>query len=207
MKPIYLKPATTVLFIALGISILSSCGNMNDNLLTRLQAGGLGGIAGGAAGAGAGAAIAGSNHRAEGAIIGGVIGLIAGAYLGDQWGQSIVKKKNEYASTEAYLNANIQQLDSRISEAQRANKKLTSQLNNLKKNNKKLSCNDYNNLRKQTKANIALINQDLDNARTAIRDAQGNDLKELKDKAGRLRKERDSMLASINELNRYSARA
>lgn len=210
MKRFSIKSVSVATLIALAVAPLSSCSS-NDATNTKAQGTGLGGLLGTGLGtglgAGLGAAIGGKDGAKKGAIIGGGVGLLAGAIVGHKWGESIVRKKSEYASQEQYIKANIKQLNTRISDARSTNKSLVSQINSLRKANQRLAANDFKQYKDGVNQGKALIDKDLKTAKAAMKDASGKELANLKAKYSALQQERAAMVSNINTLNKLSARA
>ncbi len=187
----------------MSVSALSSCSNMNDSTVTQAQGAGLFAAIGAGIGYVVVKLVGGSDRDA--ALVAATFGVI-GASLGKEWGKSIVKRKAEYRSTEEYLDANIKQLDTRIGHVQGANKDLVKRINELKKNNQKGDKKQYEEINNNWKANKKLVDLDIKNARTAMKDAKGEDLTKLRSKLDTLQKERNAMSANIEALSRLSAR-
>lgn len=182
--------------------VMSSCSSLSDAALTRLQGTGIGVLGGGAAGAGIGALAGGK----KGAAIGAGIGVLVGGIAGYAWGDSVAKEKDQYAKTEDYVRAHINQLDSRVDDAERTNEKLQDQIASLKKTNNSLSEADYNSLRNQVNSNIKTINSDIAAADRAAKSASGDELAKLREKRTELLAERDAMNANLKALGTLQAR-
>ncbi len=204
MKKQFVKVTAATMAAVMGVATLGSCGNMSDSMVTQMQGSGLGALVGGGAGYGLAKAAGASDRTAVGIAIGAAL---VGGLLGHEWSMSIVKKKSEYKSTEAYLEANIEQLDDRIDDVQDANEDMVKQINKLKKNNQKIAKADYQKLRKQYNNNKKLVDIDIKNAKLAMKDANGEELAKLRSKLDTLQKERNAMTANINALSRLSAKA
>lgn len=184
------KPLVPIL--ALGVLFANtSCSSTSDGTTTQIQGTALGTLGGAAVGALAGLAIGGNTKSV---VTGLAVGAAAGALSGFVWGNSVVKQKEAYASTEQYIQANNTQLDNRINQTRQYNQNLSKQVASLKAQNKKLSQREKANVQK----GISLINQDLATARIAKQDASGSELAELNRKIDALNNEKD-VLAKLAE--------
>lgn len=181
---------------------LSSCSSLSDSALARLQGTGIGVLGGGGIGAGIGA-IAGGK---KGAAIGAGIGALVGGLAGYAWGASVAKEKNEYDRTEDYIRAHIDQLDSRVDDAEETNEKLEKQIASMRKENSRLSAQEYNALRNQLNSNIDTVDKDLAAANRAAKYATGEDLEELREKRTELMAQRDALNANLSTLKTLQAR-
>jgi uncharacterized protein YcfJ len=114
--------------------LISLSGCANDQQRTVTQGTAIGAVGGAIAGAGLGAltglAVGGGNTQSiiNGMIIGGATGAAAGGYAGYKWGQQVAIRKSEYASSEAYLQANIAQAQLVTAAARKENAILTSKI-------------------------------------------------------------------------------
>lgn len=152
-----------------GAMFFSSCSNMDDDSLVKVQTISIGAVGGAAVGAGLGAAVgalAGGNSKdvAAGAIIGGVVGLLAGAAAGDSWGDSVVKEKQAYRSEMEYIKANIAQLDGRAKQLDDCNAELAAQ---IKKRGNQISAASAAKTKKNINELITLTNKDIATAQSA----------------------------------------
>jgi len=207
MKRFQIKSVSVAALIALAVAPLSSCSS-NDATNTKVGGTAIGTGSGALLGAATGLLFGkDKKDRATAAIVGGVAGAAIGAFLGHRWGESVVRKKSEYASQEQYIKANIKQLNTRISDAHRTNESLVSQINSLRKANQRLAANDYKQYREGVNRGQALIDKDLKTAKSAMKDASGKELADLKAKYAALQQERAAMVSNINTLNKLSARA
>jgi len=210
MKRFQIKSVSVAALIALAVAPLSSCSS-NDATNTLIETTSISTAGGGAAGTGlgwlTGKLLGGKRGAQVGAIAGGVLGASLGAFLGHKWGESVVRKKSEYASQEQYIKANIKQLNTRISDARNANESLVSQINSLRKDNQLLAANEYKKCKEKVNQGKTLIDKDLKTAKSAMKDASGKELADLKAKYAALQQERAAMVSNINTLNKLSARA
>lgn len=193
----------TIALLACGIITpsINSCTH-SDRTNTMAQGTAIGAVSGAAIGAGIGA-LFGKKYIGLGSAIGGLVG---GA-VGYQWAKSVVKKKEAYANNEAWIRANINQLDKRITNVRRSNQSLSQQIATLKKNKQKINSSDYLALKKAANSNAGLIDTDIANAQKAMKDASGDDLARLRTQVKTLRQERATMLSNVSQLGAYSARA
>ncbi len=201
MKKQLVKVTAVTMAGVMGVSALSSCSN--DSSTAQTQGAFLWGIPSAVIAFIVAKASGADNKTATAYAI--AAGFAAGK-LGQEWGKSIVKKKAEYKSMEEYLDDNIEQLDKRIANVQDANKEAVKHINDLKKNNRKIAAADYRKIRKQWNANKKLVELDIKNARTAMKDADGEERSKLRSKLDTLQKERDAMTANISALSRLSAK-
>lgn len=193
MKKQYSLRKAMVPVLALGIlSANTSCSSMSDGTTTQVQGTALGTLGGAAVGALAGLAIGGNTKSV---ITGLAVGAAAGAVAGFVWGNSVVKQKKAYATTEQYVQANNAQLSNRINQTRQYNQKLSKQVASLKAQNKKLSQQE----KKNAQQGIAYINQDITTARDAMKDATGSERAELSSKINTLNEEK-AMMARLAEL-------
>ncbi len=184
--------ATAAIVMTSMMTGVTSCSSMSDKTKTRTQGTVMGTLGGAALGALAGLATGGDKKAV---ITGLVVGAAAGALTGFAWGESIVKQKEAYASTEEYVRDNNKQLDNRIAETKKYNQKLSQEVSKLRSEGKSLSAQERDN----AKQGIALIQKDIDTAKQAKQDAQGADLAELNQKIANLDKEK-SVLAELSGL-------
>lgn len=168
--------------------LLSSCASMNDRDKTVAQGTAIGATGGAVAGGGIFYAIGkifGLSDRQSAALAtsGAVLGGVLGAQWGKGWGESVVKKKEAYARTEDYLNANINQANSRIKALNSANKRLSGEIQSLKNQRAQLAKSQdqaqkktFNNSIAKATAEIAnkekLVRKDISNGLAAIRVAR-----------------------------------
>lgn len=168
--------------------LLSSCASMNDRDKTVTQGTAIGATGGAVATGGIFYAIGkifGLSDRQSAVLAtsGAVLGGVLGAQWGRGWGESVVKKKEAYARTEDYLNANINQTNSRVKTLNSANKMLSGQIQSLKNQRAQLVKSQdqaqkkaFNNSIAKTTAEIAarekLVNKDISNGLAAIRIAK-----------------------------------
>ncbi len=204
MKKQLVKMTAVTMAGVMSVSALSSCSNMNDSTVTQAQGAGVFAAIGGGITYLVVKLMGGSDKQAVLASV--TVGVISAA-LGKEWGKSIVKKKAEYRSTEEYLDANIEQLDDRIDDVQDANEDMVKWINQLKKNNQQLAKADYRKINKQWRDNKKLVELDIKNARTAIKDAKGEELVKLRSRLDTLQKERNAMSVNIKTLSRLSAKS
>lgn len=184
---------------------LNSCNSMSDSSLAQLQGTGLGGAVGAGIGTGVGAIAGGSSGAAKGAVIGGVIGAIAG----NLWAQHVVKKKQEFASREAWLKANIKSLDSRISDTQKLNQSLNKQIASLRSSNSKLSKSDYAAIKKNVNEKVSIIDADISTTKNNMKgeNLADSDVATLNAKLTSLQKERAALMSSLATLGASSSAA
>lgn len=101
LAPGFLRTVSAALVIAFG----AGCAATPDGRLTQAQGTGIGALIGAGTGALIGAAAGGRNGVATGAII----GAVAGGGIGFAYGTHVARRKAEYASREAWLDACIAQ--------------------------------------------------------------------------------------------------
>lgn len=198
-KKIYRYQATAAALV-LGV-FTTSCSSMSDETQTRTQGTTAGVLIGAGLGALAGLAIGGNT---ESVLTGLSVGAAAGAAAGFVWGDSIVKQKRAYATTEQYVNANNQQLANRINQTKQYNQQLRNQVNSLNAQNKQLSAAKQAEAKAKIKANaregITAIDQDIANAKAARADATGNELAKLDNNIAALQKEKASLTSELAKL-------
>lgn len=113
---------------------LAIAGCANDQQRTVTQGTTIGAIGGAVVGAGLGAltglAVGGGNTQSivTGMVAGAAAGAAAGGVAGYQWGQQVAIKKSQYASSEAYLQANINQAQAVTAAARKENALLASKI-------------------------------------------------------------------------------
>lgn len=167
-----------------------------DAAMTQTQGAILGGlIAGGSA---FGIAKATGADTSDSLAIAGAAALVGGV-LGNEWGKSIVKKKAAYASDEAYIQANIKQLDSRLAEARKMESNLNKKLASAQKQTT-MTADQLKAYKEGAKQRLALIDQDLSVAKSAKKYASGSQVAELENKISELTKVRDRLQASNRRL-------
>jgi uncharacterized protein YcfJ len=83
--------------------LMAGCATMTDKEQTTAEGAGIGAVSGAVIGAGVGYATGGEEGAIKGALIGAGVGLIGGAVYGNH----VANKKEEYATTEDYLDACI----------------------------------------------------------------------------------------------------
>lgn len=206
MKTVANSSVLCLLLVSLGATSMTSCSWMPDSVLTQVQGTSLGTGVGAAVGAGVGALV-GDEDRGKAIAIGAGVGALIGGLAGYAWSQSVVKKKSEYASTEDYIEANIDQLDDRIDDAETMNNRLARQIANLKEDGEKISASDYQSIKKSVNEGKKLIDKDLSNANKALSSAKGEEKKELQEKIAELKKQRSLLISQSSQLDRYKARA
>lgn len=161
---------------------------MSDRDKTVAQGTAIGATGGAVAGGGLFYAIGkifGLSDRQSAALAGAgaVVGGALGANWGRGWGESVVKKKESYAKTEDYLNANIRQSNNRIKALNSANKMLSSQIQSLKTQRAQLARvqdqaqkKAFNNsiavATREIAAKEKLVKKDISNSLAAIRIAK-----------------------------------
>ena len=201
------QAVTMLLGTGVLLSSLNSCSGLSDSTLTMLQGTGIGAAGGAAAGTGIGAAaaaLAGGNSKdvKKGMIIGAIAGAVVGGVIGNRWGASVVKKKETYANVEQYINANIEQMDTRIGQANELNESLKKQIASLKEQKQKLDASSLAKLQNDVKEKISLMDTDISNATEAKQDAKGEEAKRLRQQLNDLRNIRGSITSRMNELAR-----
>lgn len=176
---------------------LTSCSNMSDASITQVQGTGGGAVLGGAIGAGAGALIGGDS---KGALWGAAIGGLIGAFVGHQYAQSIVKQKSEYASVEAYLNANIEQLSIRYKEVNDTNLALSKHLDELRAKKKAYSKEKCEKIQKASASKAELAQTDITVAKQALGSSSGTKRAELLKYISQLEEQRRLLIENTNAL-------
>lgn len=175
---------TTAALLALSMLTTSCSSSEGGSSFSQVQTAVASGV-GAALGAAAGAVIAksrGSNAKdTQQAILAGMaIGTAAAAIINFAWQKTIVKPRQEYATTAQYVSANNAQLTARIGQAREFNKNLQ---------NKKLTPAEKNSV----SSGIAVIKQDLTTAESARKEASGDALAELNQKIAELKQEKSIM--------------
>lgn len=191
MKHSY-QTITLSLLAALG---MSSCSDMTEAQAWRATA--IGSLGGAAVGAGLGALAGGKEHRAEGIVIGAIGGAIVGGIATHIWASSQVKPRSQYPSSHAYVQANSQQLDSRISSARKTSKELS----NKKQSSAKISQAELAKIKKANAENSKLIQQDISTANKAMAEATPAEKKALRAQVSTLEQERANMAAQVRALS------
>lgn len=188
-------------------SMLASCANIQDDQTrTRAEGAGAGAVLGGIAGA-----IIGNNsghHAWEGAFIGAAAGGAAGLAYGDY----VARKKANYASREAWLNACIDEAEKVNAHAVAYNDRLSNQIASLKEKIRSAkSRGDTGELRKlktavlslqtETKKQVKVVNGELSAQQQPLKETGSA---ELNDRLSQLRSTRSSLnqneekLAALN---------
>lgn len=176
---------------------LSSC---NDANLTLLEGTALGTTGGGGLGYGVAKAFGASDKDAGYAALGGAA---LGGFLGYQWGASVVKQKNKYSTTEACLKANIKQVNSRISDAQKANSALEKELASLKSKKTQLTQAAYKQAEKTAQTQKNLIDKDIDMATQALKGESGSKADELRSRVAELKRQRTALTNNVSAMKSY----
>jgi uncharacterized protein YcfJ len=203
MKTRFLQASTALTAAAM----LAGCANIQDDQTrTRAEGAGAGAVIGGIAGA-----IIGNNsghHSWEGALIGAAAGGAAGLAYGDY----VARKKANYASREAWLNACIDEAEKVNDNAVAYNDRLSNQIADLRaKINNAKSRGDKGELRKLKSAVLSLQNETKKQVKVVSGEinAQQQPLKEtgsaeLNNRIGQLRSTKSSLnqneekLAALN---------
>lgn len=180
---------------------LSSCANMNDQDKTVAQGTAIGTAGGAAVGGGLGyglAKIFGLSDRqaAAFAALGAVAGGAIGYQQGKAWGESVVKQKQEYASTEDYLNDNINQLNNRMVELNAENDRLKSQISTLKSQRAQLAKSQDQAQKQAFNESIASATQEITAKENLIRQDINTGLAALK--TGKQEKASPTEIAKLN---------
>ena len=203
------QAVTMLLGTGVLLSSLNSCSGLSDSTLTMLQGTGIGAAGGAAAGTGIGAAaaaLAGGNSKdvKKGMIIGAIAGAVVGGVIGNRWGASVVKKKETYANVEQYINANIEQMNTRIAEASKLNNSLSKQIASIQKSGQKMDQSEKSRLVQTLRTNQGLIRTDIRTAQTALKDpeATGAQRAKLQAKVNSLQAQYDALTQNISQFNR-----
>lgn len=186
-----------VLALACVSGSLTSCAT-TDSAKTKTQGTTIG-VIGGALAGGAIGLLTGKDLKS--ALIGAASGAAMGGLAGYAWGASVVKAKEAYASTEAYLHANIEQLDTRISQARDTNAALQKDIAALRSEHKKMDAAQYATTQKQLQSNLSLMDQDISTAKTAMQDASGDELKALQSMVSNLEAEKKELSSNVRLLS------
>jgi len=116
---------------------LSGCANMSDGNKTRAQGTALGAVGGAILGAGVGALCGLASGKPEdiiaGAIIGGAAGAVGGGVLGYNYGKEVAEKKAQYANSEQFYAAQINECDQNTAAIKKANVQLSRSVAELEK--------------------------------------------------------------------------
>ena len=152
-------------------------------------------MAGGAAGGAAIGALLGNliGGDTAGTLIGAGIGAAVGLIGGYVWNESMVRERAAYSSSQAYIQANQKQLDNRIAQAQKANRKTTNQVASIQQNKQKISAKDKQKETQVMTQNINLMEKDIQTAKKASKEASGAELQELRSKINTLSAEKKQM--------------
>lgn len=167
MKAHTVKTTLIAVGFALGSGTFTSCTNMSDRSVVKVQALATGGVAGAAIGAAVGTgigALAGGSKSdiGTGALIGAGVGLLAGLAVGDSWGDAVVAKKESYKSTEEYIQAHISQLDGRTKQVDGAIRDIKAQIAKGTVTAKAATAS-----KKDVDALVQFVDRDIANAREA----------------------------------------
>lgn len=188
--------------LALGAAVcLSSC--LNDSDLTMLEGTGGGAVAAGTAGYGIAKLVGASNKNATYVA---VTSAVLGGFLGNRWAASVVKEKEAYASSEAYLKANIKQLDTRISNVRSTNDQLQSKISSLKAKKGKISSQEMSKVRQAHAQQKQLIQTDIDNAKKALSSGNAQQKEALRQRISTLQQQRTVLGNQVATLSRYEAK-
>lgn len=188
---------TSILLAGLATMPFSSCSNMSRGEIMAGTAG-LGALLGGVAGN-----LIGDNT--VGTLIGAGAGALVGTLVGYVWSESIVKERSAYATSAAYVQANNQQLSSRLSEARKENRKTSSQVASIKNGSTTISKADRDKKSAVMTQNINLMEKDIQTARKAAVEASGSELQQLRSQINALSSEKQKMEQNRNELNALAA--
>ena len=192
-----------MVMLALGMTVgMNSCSEMSDGTLTRMQGTGIGAAGGAAVGAGVGALAGGG----DGAAIGGSAGALIGGIVGYLWGDSVAKKKEEFATTEEYIRANTRVLDERISELRDLNSSLSSQIATLRRENRRLSASEVQKCVREVDENISRVDADLPELRRTARAAKGAERASINQRIVALESERAQLRRNRKAINDLAAR-
>lgn len=129
-------------------------------------------------------------------LIGAGIGIAVGLIGGYVWSESTVKERSAYPSSQAYVQANNQQLDTRIAQAQQANRQASTQIATMQQKKQTISAADKKKQTQTMAKNIQLMNKDIQTAQKATQEAEGDELKELRAKINALSLEKQQMEAN-----------
>ncbi len=192
-----------MVMLALGMTVgMNSCSEMSDGTLTRMQGTGIGAAGGAAVGAGVGALAGGG----DGAAIGGSAGALIGGIVGYLWGDSVAKKKEEFATTEEYIRANTRVLDERISELRDLNSSLSSQIATLRREKRRLSASEAQRLSQQADEGISRANSELTIYRQTARAAKGAERASINQRINTLERECAQLRRNRKAVNDLVAR-
>lgn len=134
-----MKIAKWMLVLLLVCALLPGCATMSDQNRTRAEGAGVGALVG----AGVGALIGGGR--------GAAIGAVAGAGVGFLVGNEVAKRKQNYASTEEFLDAEIASTQEYNRTAREYNQKLSTDIAALEKESKTLRASyDKGKVKKKT---------------------------------------------------------
>lgn len=181
-----------------GVIMSTSCSSESgtDAAMTQAQGAVLGGLALG--GSAFGIAKLSGADTSDSLLIAGAAAVLGGV-LGNEWGKSIVKKKAAYASEEAYVQANIKQLDRRLDEARdmeaALNKKLSSSQKQITMTSDQLKA-----YKEASKQKFAMLDQDISVAGSAKQYATGSQVAQLEEKIKELKSIRSRLQASNRRL-------
>lgn len=167
---------TLTLAVLIGMNpCVSSCSNMSDSLTKVVSTVGTA-VGAGAAGYGVTKLAGGSDSTAW--VVGG-IAAVAGAFTGYQWGNSIVKRRSEYRTSQEYISDNQKQMKQRINQARRRNSEISGRVASAKRSSGKITRSEKQQTNAELTRNMSLIDQDISNARRARAEASGRDKEQL----------------------------
>ncbi len=207
----YFKKITTW-GLCLSTLTLSSCSKLTDHQRVEIEATSISTLGGTAVGAALGVAaghvvgkMAGFDEKKSrliGGVIGGVVGFIQGYKFGQAWTKSIIRKKEAYASNEAYLEANIDQLEYRNKETIRQINMITGLMNSITtKTRAKFSKKEARAIRDYARAGVKLIDQDLATARKIkSKEVKPEEMAKLKAEIAKLSKQRKALQAQSSRI-------
>lgn len=128
--------------------------------------------------------------------------LMLSAIICSAWAESEVQERAAYATSVQYVEANQRQLNTRLSQAKKANREL-SQVTSQK--NGKLSAQQKKKAKEAINKNVKLIDKDLETARQAQKEAKGAELDALRQQIDALSKEKQKLQKNSNSLSALSS--
>ncbi len=207
MNTYFTRAVSTTALAAVLCTATPSCSNMTDDELTRAQASTIGAIGGTAVGAGLGVALSSGSDDPTvkalaivgGALVGGTIGLFAGK----AWGDSIVKAKSEYRTTEAYALANLEQVEKRVSDATRTNNTLRKEIAAAERSGK-IAGSRLSIIRQNVRKRQNLIDADLNTAKDSLSGASAETSAKLRQEIAQLEQQRQEIASNLAKLEQYT---
>ncbi len=207
MNSQYTRIIATTAMAAVMCTTTPSCSSMDDDTLTQAQAQTIGTVGGAAIGGGLGLLLSSGSDdsgtkalaTAGGALIGGAIGW----YAGKCWGDSIVKAKKNYRSDEEYALANLEQVRTRISDAEKTNNTLRKEIAAAQKAGK-IDKQRLATIQQNVKTRKDKINKDIQVARSSMSGASTETNEQLRQEIAQLEAQSREISANLSKLQQYT---